>query len=400
MRRTFLAALVVALAPWALPAGAAEPYQSLARSLVGDGQGVFVQAEDGTVLAAQAEAWPVHPASVTKVATTLALLERLGSDHRFVTRILTAGPWQDGHLHGDLVVEASGDPFFVSEHAFAILERLHDAGLQRIEGTLVVRGPLLFNWKPDPTGARLRAVLTGESEREAWPRARPAHAPLDLADVALHVDGAASAGDEPGRHGAPEGVLAVHRSPTLRAIVKALNGYSNNVFHQLSDTVGGPSAVEASARAHLPEAMRGEVRIDNAAGAGKTNRLSPRAAVAVLAALEQALATRGLDLPDVLPVSGVDAGTLRNRFDGPGEHATVVGKTGTSGEVGASALVGVLRTRRHGRVRFAVLNSWVPVPEARCRQDAFVRALLAAAGAEPWPWAPLALAPVAAAALQ
>lgn len=67
-------------------------------------------------------------------------------------------------------------------------------------------------------------------------------------------------------------------------------------------------------------------------------------------------------------------------------RGTIVGKTGTFGSVGASALAGVLRTRRYGTVTFAVLNHGVPVPEARRRQDAFVRALIAATDAEPWPY--------------
>ena len=73
-------------------ASAAEPpLQSLARERVGGGHGVFVRAEDGTVLAALNSARPYHPASVTKVATTLAFLSRLRPDRRFRTKVLTAG---------------------------------------------------------------------------------------------------------------------------------------------------------------------------------------------------------------------------------------------------------------------------------------------------------------------
>ena len=45
-----------------------------------------------------------------------------------------------------------------------------------------------------------------------------------------------------------------------------------------------------------------------------------------------------------------------------------------------------LRSSRYGIVAFGVLNAGVPVPEARARQDAFVRALIDAVGAEPWPY--------------
>jgi D-alanyl-D-alanine carboxypeptidase/D-alanyl-D-alanine-endopeptidase (penicillin-binding protein 4) len=151
--------------------------------------------------------------------------------------------------------------------------------------------------------------------------------------------------------------------------------------------VGGPPAVQEFARAHVPPAMRDEIVIDNAAGGGETNRLSPRAAVALLRALTRELTDEGHRLTDVLPVSGVDPGTLEERLlEPPAHRRTVVGKTGTFGSVGASALAGVLHTQRWGAVAFAVLNHNVPVPDARQRQDAFVHALIDATGAEPWPY--------------
>ena len=157
--------------------------------------------------------------------------------------------------------------------------------------------------------------------------------------------------------------------------MKALNGYSNNVFHLLSDRIGGPQAVEAIARKHLPSTFSSEVIITNAAGAGEANRLSPRAAVAILWELRKKMRGLGKDLPAVLPVNGRDRGTLERRLSNDRYRGCIVGKTGTSGSVGASALVGVLRTDRYGQVAFAILNSWLPVPEARQRQDAFLRSL-------------------------
>src|SRR5262245_22675462 len=138
----FLVTVALALGSSAI---AAPPLQSLAREHVGAGQGVYVEAEDGTVLAAEAETRPVHPASVTKIATTLALLRRLGPTHRFTTRVLGTAPIRDGRLDGDLVVEGGGDPFLVDEGVLAILARLHALGLREVAGGLVVRGPLLFD---------------------------------------------------------------------------------------------------------------------------------------------------------------------------------------------------------------------------------------------------------------
>lgn len=364
----------------ALRAGAAElPLQQLALTHVGADQGVFVQAEDGTILAAQRETRPVHPASVTKVATTLALLERLGPGYRFATEIVGGGPLRNGHLDGDLVVEASGDPFFVFENAFLILRKLHALGLREVRGDVRVHGPWMFNWQEDAAARRLKRALQGLDGREAWAALGE---PGTRANAMALRFRPAPASQKAGK------TLIVHRSPPLLTIVKALNGYSNNVFHPLADRIGGAPAVEAMTRAHLPAALGAEVTITNGAGAGDSNRLSPRAAVAVLWQLQNHLHTQQRRLYDVLPVNGSDSGTLEERLVDAPYRGRIVGKTGSFGSVGASALVGMLRTREHGQVAFAVLNSWVPVPEARQRQDAFVRALIDTTQAEPWDYVP------------
>ena len=68
--------------------------------------------------------------------------------------------------------------------------------------------------------------------------------------------------------------------------------------------------MQSLARASVPEEMREEITLGDGAGTDPRNRLSPRAAVKLLRALEQQLATTGHALPDVLPVAGVDVGTL------------------------------------------------------------------------------------------
>jgi len=350
------------------------PLQALARA-VGPGQGVYADAPDGSVLVAQAESRAVHPASVTKVATTLALLQRLGPSHRFETRVLATGPERDGRLDGDLVVEGGNDPCFVFESAFLVLERLRASGVRTVGGRMRVRGPFLFNWQPDPDGRRLARALSGSDGAAAWATLGDPQ-PLTQAGLRFRPTGATAAA------GTDERDVLRLRSPPLLHVVKWLNGYSNNVFHYASASIGGPAAVETIARASVPDAFRDEITIENGAGGGTTNRLSPRVAVALLRALDRTLIATQHTVTDVLPVSGVDPGTLHERLlDRP---RFVVGKTGTFGSVGASALAGLVRSRRYGTVAFAVLNHGVAVPEARKRQDAFVRDLLAAVDAEPW----------------
>ena len=377
---TLLGLVLAARPSTGLEPPAEPPLQAAARAL-GASQGVLAEAADGTVLASQAADQPVHPASVTKVATSLALLERLGPTYRFETRVLAGGPLQDGRVQGDLIVRADGDPTLVYENVYLLAARLRALGVREVTGGLAVDGPLLFNWKPDPAGDRLRRALTGQdgAGAAAWTAVRallPLRGLLHVRDVALAFDGTA------GSEGVAPRQLVVQRSPPLVRILKWLNDYSNNVFHLVSERIGGPAEVQRIARARLPKSWQDEVLIDNAAGAGQTNRMSPRAVVALLRALDRELGRARLSMPDALPVSGLDRGTLERRF--PEHRAMLVGKTGTFGDVGASALVGMVQTRRWGTVTFAILNSWVPVREARRRQDAFVRALLDTGGGIPW----------------
>jgi D-alanyl-D-alanine carboxypeptidase/D-alanyl-D-alanine-endopeptidase (penicillin-binding protein 4) len=357
----------------------APPLQAVAERLVGADQGVLVRTEDGTILASLNADRAVHPASVTKIATALALLKVLGPGRRFETRLAATGPLRRGILEGDLVIEADGDPTLVFENAFLMLLRLHDLGVRRVLGRLAVRGPLIFDWEPDGDGTALKKTLEGRAGVAAWPTvvaARPEAARTSPQELGLAF-GAGSVGQD-----GAERPLLVHRSGPLIRIVKILNCYSNNVFHPFSDRIGGPEAVERIARERVAPELRSQIVIDNAAGAGTTDRLSPRATVALLDALERELAAHGFGLVDVLPVNRIDPGTLRDRL----EPGMVVGKTGTFGSLGASALAGVIRTKRWGRVTFAILNRGVAVPTAHRRQDGLVEALLREGGAEPWPY--------------
>ena len=100
-------------------------------------------------------------------------------------------------------------------------------------------------------------------------------------------------------------------------------------------------------------------------------------------ALERTLKTRGLSFSDVLPVAGVDAGTLEDRLAEPRHRGAVVGKSGTVRVLRISTLAGVAYTRKFGRTFFAVMTRGVPLWTARERQNAFLRGLLDLGGARP-----------------
>ena len=172
--------------------------------------------------------------------------------------------------------------------------------------------------------------------------------------------------------------------------MKALNSYSNNVFHSLSVTIGGPKEVERVARERIEAGARAGLVIDNAAGAGLTNRMSPRAAADLVRALDREAAEHSLALSNLLPVAGIDSGTLHDRFDDAGSRGMVVAKTGTYATSAVLRLRG-RRTRKWGVVVFAVLTKVstllarkrrTPSSAADAEGEGF-RSATAHAGAEP-----------------
>lgn len=375
---------VLALAAFhlsAAPAAAAEPpLQSLARTEVGGDHGVFVQAEDGTVLASLNAERPYHPASVTKVATTLAFLATLRPDHRFRTKVLAAGPTAAGSLRGDLVVQGQGDPYFLFENAFLVLLRLRSTGVLRVDGAVRVEGSFFLDWTPDPEGRRLRRAWTGREGAQRWPAVTEALFPgahMPLEDHVLRFTRVGARNDSARR------LLMVHASPPLVRHLKDFNSYSNDIFHEFSHHIGGPETVQRILRSRVRGVPPSSMVIDNAAGDGRTNRMSPRAAAAMMQALGRTLDGRGLSFPDVLPVAGVDPGTLEDRLAARRYRGAVVGKSGTVRVLRISTLAGVAHTRKYGRAFFAVMSRGVPLWQARLRQNAFLRGLLDRAGSRP-----------------
>src|SRR6185312_4993985 len=101
----------------------------------------------------------------------------------------------------------------------------------------------------------------------------------------------------------PRPLFAVRSAPLL-ALLKSLNDYSNNIVAVVADELGGAGVVQAMARERVPATMRDEITLGDGAGTDPRNRLSPRAAVALLAALDSSLAADHHSLGDVLPVAG------------------------------------------------------------------------------------------------
>jgi D-alanyl-D-alanine carboxypeptidase/D-alanyl-D-alanine-endopeptidase (penicillin-binding protein 4) len=82
---------------------------------------------------------------------------------------------------------------------------------------------------------------------------------------------------------------------------------------------------------------------------------------------------KGLKLEDVLPIAGVDAGTLEKRFT-DAFRGSVVAKTGTLS--GVSALAGVAYTRQRGPLLFVIYNHGGSAHRFRSVQDETIKKLI------------------------
>jgi D-alanyl-D-alanine carboxypeptidase len=93
----------------------------------------------------------------------------------------------------------------------------------------------------------------------------------------------------------------------------------------------------------------------------------------LLRALRSDLAKYKLTFADIMPVAGIDKGTLEGRFDGDFSRGSLVGKTGTLGNTdgGVSALAGEVNTR-NGKLLFVIFNQRGSVGRFRTFQNSFV----------------------------
>ena len=83
---------------------------------------------------------PMNPASAIKIITTLAALESLGPAFTWQTELYPLGPVSGEILRGDLLMKGGGDPFLVEDQLRNMLKSLQRAGVEQIEGTLVLDG--------------------------------------------------------------------------------------------------------------------------------------------------------------------------------------------------------------------------------------------------------------------
>jgi D-alanyl-D-alanine carboxypeptidase/D-alanyl-D-alanine-endopeptidase (penicillin-binding protein 4) len=162
---------------------------------------------------------------------------------------------------------------------------------------------------------------------------------------------------------------------------------------RLGDQLGGATGVMQTLSTNLGF-KPGEFRLSTTSGLG-VNRMTPRQMMKLYRALLDELHKDNLKAADILPVAGVDPGTLQKRYAESAGRGSVIAKTGTLARTdgGASALVGQMHTRQGDTLLFVILDHRGSIARFRQEQDALVSEIQSARGGpEPFTYVPQTLA--------
>jgi D-alanyl-D-alanine carboxypeptidase/D-alanyl-D-alanine-endopeptidase (penicillin-binding protein 4) len=329
-----------------------------------EAQGLLIESLDGSTIYADHQSdVAFNPASVIKLATSFTALQRFGPDFHFETAFYTLGviDKKTRTLKGDLVLHATGDPVLSTADVNKLIKDVIRAGVARVSGNLIVTGPFTYaSYTKTAEGTRRLAA--------------------NLKKLGVRVTGTTNFRAASGL-GAKGTLLSSHTSASLRDILFRQNAHSvNTTAERVGEAVGGPRGVEAFliGSVGIPPS---EISVSRTSGLGD-NRITPRSTVHLLQVMMQWLSERNMEPEDIMPIAGIDAGTLQSRFKSEDYRGAVVGKTGTlpSTDGGVSTLAGILYTRDRGPILFAIFNTRGSVTAYRQLQDSLLKELIEESG--------------------
>jgi serine-type D-Ala-D-Ala carboxypeptidase/endopeptidase (penicillin-binding protein 4) len=325
-------------------------------------QGLLIESLDGrSVYAELNSAIGFNPASVIKVATSFAALSRFGPEYHFETNFYADGAInrKTRTLNGNLVLQSTGDPVLTSIDISRLVRDVVREGITRVNGDLVITGPFTYGMFYTTDKATKGLAQT-------------------LRRVGIRFNETVNGGIAKGTK------IATHSSSSLRDLLLYQNEHSvNPTAERLGEAVGGPKGVEQFLIKDL-NISPNEITISHTSGL-EYNRITPRATVQFFRELVFWLNLNNMRPDDILPVAGVDAGTLAQRFKGDEYRGAIIGKTGTlpATDGGVSTLAGIAYTRDHGPVLFAIFNTKGPVTTFRKLQDSFLKGFIVESGGIP-----------------
>lgn len=341
-------------------------------------QGVLIETLDSKLVSSQSADQVFNPASAIKLGTALVALQNFGPHHRFTTGLWTNGSFSKstGEIQGNLYVTGR-DPSFHYEHAVMVARQLNALGITRVTGDLVVAPGFTMNFSASARRSgelfydTLDSTLRSAAATHAWLYERTTLG--DRLGIQA-VPTVAIMGEVQVGSAAPRArLLLAHKSSKLTNILKVLLCYSNNFMaERIGDSLGGTQSVTRQL-INKVGISAGDIQLASLSGLG-VNRMTPRAMMKIFRALRNELQKNRLSPADIMPVAGIDPGTLEDRFTGPAWQGSVIAKTGTllRTDGGASSLVGQMKTAKGEVLLFVILNQGGNVLRFRDNQDYLV----------------------------
>jgi D-alanyl-D-alanine carboxypeptidase/D-alanyl-D-alanine-endopeptidase (penicillin-binding protein 4) len=367
-------------------------FPALAEVTIPGYSGVLVESMDGNVVIESNADAAFNPASNVKIATAYAVLRTFGPDFRFMTNVFTDGvvDQSTGTLNGNIYVSGK-DPIFGYQHAISVANELNKMGIRFVTGDLIVTDNFAMNY----SASAVQSANTFFNALDASKRPAAANSTwqsyLSYAGKFGKVPGVPSVTFTGRVYVQPmpsnPRLLFTHESAPIREILKATLCYSNNFLaERFGEMLGGPYAVARVVQLNA-NIQPAEFSIQTSSGLGY-NRVTPNAMMQLLRTLRTELSRYKMTFADIMPVAGVDKGTLEKRFDNDFSTGSVVGKTGTLGQTdaGVSALSGEINTR-NGKYLFVIFNQHGNVARFRSFQNYFVSLVQGQfGGAAPMPY--------------
>jgi D-alanyl-D-alanine carboxypeptidase/D-alanyl-D-alanine-endopeptidase (penicillin-binding protein 4) len=368
-------------------------------NLAGTQSGAYVyDMSTGKALFAERATQRHPPASVEKLYTAVAALERMGPRAQLETSVLGVGKLAPGGVwQGSLYLRGGGDPTFGSE-AFihsryggvgtpvsALADQLKAYGIKRVSGTVdgdesyfdSLRGEPSSGYAWDPYLEGTLSALAfnrGETGRESNPptphapaafAARKLRAALRAAGVVVAHGGEAA----PTPPGAVRLVGAL--SPTISQLLGLTLPPSDNFFAEtllkdLGARFGGAGTTAAGAKVVRETIAELGIhpKLVDGSGLSEEDRTSPYEVVTLLN--EMAHTELGTILRGDLAVAG-HTGTLAERMRDTTADGRCDAKTGTL--TGVSNLAGYCTAADGEELAFAFFNDGIPTETAHTLQD-------------------------------
>ncbi len=336
------------------------------------------------------------PASVEKLYTATAALERFGPGARLETTVLGVGHLApSGVWEGSLYLRGGGDPTFgtsafIDGHygglgtsvSTLVTQLVHIDGIHSVSGAIegdesyfdALRGEPSSGYAPDSYLEGTLSALAfnrGESGPYRGPHAPAAYAAHELL-VALKSAGVAVHGGS-GAASAPASAtrLALAPSPTIAQLLGLTLPPSDNFFAEtlikdLGAHFGGAGTTAAGARVVRETLARFDLHphVVDGSGLSREDQTSPQQVVTLLADL--APTPLGTTLREDMAVAG-HSGTLSERMRGTAAAGRCQGKTGTL--TGVSNLVGYCQDAAGQYLAFAFFNDGIATETAHVLQD-------------------------------